>query len=89
MKNAIMLNKQFSGEWLNYDNNIAHEITNFHLTDLGEHYVYNLPHTYVNFNVFLLSFIIFGFIVFIIIIYNRFTNYSSNFCFCFIFINSR
>ena len=44
MKNAIILNKQFSGEWLNYDNNIAHEITNFLLTDLGEHYIYNLPH---------------------------------------------
>lgn len=44
MKNAIILNKQFSGEWLNNENNIAHEIIDFLLTDDNQYYVYNIPY---------------------------------------------
>ncbi|WPL41301.1 hypothetical protein [Malacoplasma iowae] len=48
MKKAFILNKQFSGEWLDNDNNIAHEIIDFLLTDNDEHYVYNLPYGFCN-----------------------------------------
>lgn len=44
MKNIILLNKQFIGEWLNNEENIAHEIIDFFLDDNNNYYVYNVPH---------------------------------------------
>lgn len=44
MRNVIILNKLFSGDWLNNNDNIAHEIINFLLTDCNEQYIYNLPY---------------------------------------------
>lgn len=44
LKNGIILNKIFSGQWLNDESNIAHEIINFLLSDDSQHYIYNIPY---------------------------------------------
>ncbi len=41
--NVIILNKQFSGDYLDNEEHIAHEIIDFLSTDDGNHYVYNTP----------------------------------------------
>lgn len=42
---CIVLNKSFTGEWLNQsDNNIAHEIINFFRADDENVYIYNTPY---------------------------------------------
>lgn len=43
MGNVIILNKQFSGDYLDNEEHIAHEIIDFLSTDDGNHYVYNTP----------------------------------------------
>ncbi len=45
IRNCVILNKSFIGEWLNKEeNNIAHEIINFFKADDGNVYIYNAPY---------------------------------------------
>lgn len=41
---VILLNKAFSGSWLDADGNIAHEIIDFLADDKGDSYVFDAPH---------------------------------------------
>ena len=41
-KKEIVLNRMFTGDYLESQNNIGHEIINLYTTDAGEHYVYLL-----------------------------------------------
>ena len=43
-KGVIILNKPFSGDWLQNTDNIGHEIIDFLKTDKGELYAYNIPY---------------------------------------------
>lgn len=45
---AILINRLFSGEYLEERNNIGHEVINLFSDDEGEHYVYIVPYGSVN-----------------------------------------